>query len=135
MGLILVYPNAFSGGASSGATADGHSHSNIATLNKLSTDNNGNLTFNGKTLYPASSVEVVFNTTTTNLKFIELPDDCDTSRAVTFSIEGISARLGSDWRIIEHESPENDVISWDGLGLDGIVQPGDNVSITYYKKL
>ena len=135
MGLILVYPYSFGSGASSGTTTEGHSHSNFATLSKLNTDSNGNLTFNGKSLYPASSVEVVFNTTLNNNKFIELPDDCDTSRAITFSIEGISTIQGTDWQIIEHDSPEYDVISWAGLSLDGIAQKGDYVSITYYKKL
>ena len=135
MGLILVYPYSFGSGASSGTTTEGHSHSNFATLSKLDTDSNGNLTFNGKSLYPASSVEVVFNTTLNNNKFIELPYDCDTSRAITFSIEGISTIQGTDWQIIEHDSPEYDVISWAGLSLDGIAQKGDYVSITYYKKL
>ena len=135
MGLILVYPYSFGSGASSGTTTEGHSHSNFATLSKLNTDSNGNLTFNGKSLYPASSVEVVFNTTLNNNKFIELPNDCDTSRAITFSIEGISTIQGTDWQIIEHDSPEYDVISWAGLSLDGIAQKGDYVSITYYKKL
>ena len=133
MSVIIFPPANYDSGSSS--SGEGHTHSNFATLSKLNTDSNGNLTFNGKSLYPASSVEVVFNTTLNNNKFIKLPDDCDTSRAITFSIEGISTIQGTDWQIIEHDSPEYDVISWAGLSLDGIAQKGDYVSITYYKKL
>lgn len=134
MPLIIVPAATFSGGASS----DGHTHSNLATLNKLSTSN-GKLCFNGKVV-GEEAIETAFNLTLTATqvaqKYIALPDDCDTSRVITLSLNGVSFALGDFWEVRENvNSSTTDLIAWEGLGLENIAQAGDNVFISYYKKI
>ena len=125
MGLIIVTPMA----ASSGGIT------NMETLNKISTDANGNLVFNGKTI-PENYVEAVFNATLTaqhtSQKYIEMPENCDTSRAITVNIQGISVVKDSDFEIIERNNRV--LISWNELGLESIARTGDKIQITYYKE-
>ncbi len=107
---------------------------NEATLRKLSTDANGNLSFNGKTI-GEKAIEVKYGVTLTQgQRIIELPNDCDTSRAITLSFNGISLQEGEFWEVIEKSWPEKDCIAWTGLELENLAQVGDKISITYYKK-
>ena len=68
-------------------------------------------------------------------KYISLPNDCDTSRAIVFMLQGMAMQQGEYWDVIEKSNPEKDLISWEGLKLDGFVKAGDKVFITYYKKV
>ena len=65
---------------------------------------------------------------------VELPEDCDVSRALTLVLESLPQRVGDDWQVIEKTAPEKDRIAWAGLGMERIVKVGDKVSINYYKK-
>ncbi len=125
-------------GGGSGASADGHSHTNSATLNKLSTDANGNLCFNGK-IVGEKAIETAINITLTDTqvqqKFIALPDDCDTSRIITLALNGVSFPINDFWEVRENVIDNNDFIAWNGLGLEAIAQAGDSVLISYYKKI
>lgn len=135
MPLIIVPAATFSGGTSSG----GQSFSNATTLNKLSTDSNGKLCFNGKVV-GEKAIETAYNLTLTATqvvqKYIVLPDDCDISRAITLSLNGVSFAQGDFWEVSENvNSSTTDLVSWDGLSLENIAQVGDNIIITYYKKI
>ena len=132
MSVIIFPPILYSSGGY------GASFSNSDTLRKLSTDNNGNLAFNGKTV-AEKAIEVAYSTTLSKLNIsnssIELPNDCDTSRSITLALQGISTQEGVDWAIDEKSFPELDAIVWLGLGLQFVAQEGDSVLITYYKKI
>lgn len=126
------------GGGSSGASADGHTHSNLSILNKLSIDKNGVLSFNNSTV-GEKALEVAYNLILSEQlirqKYIELPNDCDISRIITLTLQGISMQQGTFWEVIEKSSPEKDLIAWQGLELEKIAQVGDSISISYYKKI
>ena len=135
---IMIRPaTVYSAESTSQSSASTHSHSNLGILNKLSIDSQGNLSFGGK-IIAESSVEISYSTTLTaqniSSKSLALPNDCDTSKAITFTLQGLSFVQGRDWRLIENSAPVLDVISWENLALQAIVQQGDSVSITYYKK-
>ena len=137
MSVIIFPPANYESG--SGSSGEGHTHSNSATLNKLSTDANGNLCFNGKAV-GEKAIETALNITLTAShiakKAVELPDDCDTSRIVTLSLNGVSMPQGDSWSVSENVNNTNtDFISWNGLSLENIAQVGDKVLISYYKKL
>lgn len=137
MAIMIRPATVYSSESSASSSAGTHSHSNLSILNKLSIDNQGNLSFGGK-IIAENSVETSFSTTLTaqniSSKSLELPHDCDTSKAITFSLQGLSFVQGRDWRLVEHSAPSLDAISWENLALQNIVQQGDSVSITYYKK-
>lgn len=124
---------------SGGASADGHSHTNTDTLNKLSTNSNGKLCFNGQVVGEKAIETALYTVLTPSLvqqKFIPLPDDCDTSRIITLTLNGVSMPQKDFWEVRENVNSSNaDLISWVGLGLDGFVQVGDTVFISYYKKI
>ncbi len=67
-------------------------------------------------------------------KGVKLPDDCDASKAIIFTLQGVVMQRGTAWVVIENEYPELDLISWAGLELDGFAQAGDKILITYYRK-
>lgn len=67
-------------------------------------------------------------------KGVKLPDDCDASKAIIFTLQGMVMQRGTAWVVIENEYPELDLISWAGLELDGFAQAGDKILITYYRK-
>ena len=119
------------------SAGDNSSFSNSDTLSRLSSDSQGNLTFNGKTL-GEKSTEVAYNVCLSALNIsqcsIPLPNDCDASRSISLALQGILTLKGIDWDIYENEFPDFDIISWKGLGLEFIAQEGDAVFITYYKK-
>ena len=137
MPLIIVPAATFYGGSSSGS--GDHTHSNATTLNKLSSDAKGNLLFNGK-IVGEKSIETAYSLTLTAVqiaqKNIELPDDCDTSKAITLSLNGLEFSRGDFWEVIENvDATTTDIITWDGLSLENIARTGDKVLITYYKKI
>ena len=137
MSVIIFPPANYESG--SGSSGEGHTHSNSATLNKLSTDANGNLCFNGKAV-GEKAIETALNITLTAShiakKAVELPDDCDTSRIVTLSLNGVSMPQDDSWSVSENvNNTDTDFISWNGLSLENIAQVGDKVLISYYKKL
>lgn len=131
MGLIIIPKSQYEG---SGSSAD---LPNAATLSKFSVDNEGNLLFDGK-IISTGSAEVPFFTILTKQhirdKFIELPNDCDTSQIITLSIQGIQMQQGSDWEVIAKDWPVKDQIAWEGLGLETLAQVGDKIQISYYRK-
>ena len=137
MSIIIIPREAFYGaGAASG---EGHTHNNLTTLNKLSTDNYGNLRFDGN-LAGEKAIESSLNVTLTDSlvkqKFISLPHDCDTSRVITLSLNGVAFSQEDFWRIRESSnSSEIDFIDWEGLGLENFAMAGDKMLITYYRKL
>ena len=132
MGVILVSPG--SGGGNGGT---GHSHDNMAVLNSLTLDGNNHLRLNGH-LVGEEAVEVTLNTTLTAqdiaARYFELPDDCDTDRALNLILESLPQRMGDDWEVVEKTSPEKDRVVWAGLGMERIAQAGDRLSINYYVK-
>ena len=132
MPVILFPPSLYSSGG------DVASFSNSDILRKLSTDSNGKLAFNGKTV-AENALEVAYSSILSKQNIrdaaIQLPDDCDTSRSITLALQGISTQQGIDWTIDEKTFPELDAIVWDGLGLQFVAQEGDAVLITYYKKI
>lgn len=133
---VMIIPAASLSGGGSSHSSGGHSHSNSATLNRLSTDSNGNLCFNGK-IVGEKAIETAYDVTITpavvQQKFIPLPADCDTSRIITFSLNGVSFPMGDFWEVNENVTDNTDYISWDGLALQNIIQAGDNVLISYYR--
>lgn len=137
MAIRITPATTYSAESAGSTSSSNHSHGNLSVLNKLSIDSQGNLSFGGK-IIAESSVETSYSTTLTAQNIsshsLELPNDCDTSKAITFTLQGLSFVQGRDWRLIEHSAPILDVISWENLALQTIVQQGDSVSITYYKK-
>lgn len=134
---LMIIPAAtyYSSGVSS--SADGHSHLNSATLNKLSTDSNGNLCFNGKVVgvIPVEkSYSITLNQNHILQKSLPLPDDCDSSQAITLSLNGISLPRGTFWEVSEQNYPEPDLISWNGLELQHLAQSGDTLIVSFYSK-
>ena len=133
MGVILV-----SSGSSGGESGEnGHSHDNMAVLNALSMDSNNNLRLNG-ILVGEEAVEVTLNITLTErdiaAKYLELPSDCDTSRALTLVLENLPLNRDTDWEAVTKDWPEKDRIVWANLGMERLAQAGDKVSINYYVK-
>ena len=138
MPLIIVPAATLQNSSSGGTSIDGHSHNNLATLNKLSTSN-GKLCFNGKVV-GEEAIEVAYNLTLTATqvvqKYVALPDDCDTARVITLSLNGVSFAQGDFWEVSENvNSSTTDLVSWDGLSLENIAQAGDSIFISYYKKI
>ena len=137
MPVIIIPAATFYGSGT--ASTDGHSHTNIATLSKLYTDNDGNLCFNGK-IVGENAVETACYITLTDAqvrqKFIALPHDCDSSRVITLSLNGVAFTQGDTWEVRENVNSTNtDLIAWNGLGLENFAQAGDKVFISYYKKI
>ena len=137
MPIIITPAAVFSSGSSASSPTGTHSHNNISVLDKLTTDAQGNLSFGGKSIAELS-VETSYSTTLSAQNIsshsLQLPHDCDTSKAITLSLQGLSFIQGKDWQLIENNAPVLDVISWEKLALQDIAQQGDLVSITYYKK-
>lgn len=133
MGVIIVAP----GGGGSGPGSDGHTHPNLPSLNKLAVPGPGKLLVDG-VLVGEAAIEVGYKVVLTPQhiadKGLELPEDCDVSRALTLVLESLPQRVDDDWEIVEKTAPEKDRIVWAGLGMERIVKAGDKVSITYYKK-
>lgn len=134
MGVIIVNPG---GGGGSGPGSDGHTHPNLPSLNKLAVTGPGKLLAEGVSVGEAAievRYEVVLTPQHIADKGLELPEDCDVSRALTLVLESLPQRVGDDWQVVEKTAPEKDRIVWAGLGMERLVKAGDKVSITYYKK-
>ena len=135
MAVILVSQYSSSGGSSQ--SGDGHNHANLSLLNSLRMDSRGNLLFNG-VIVGERAVEVAYERTLTQgdieNKYLELPEDCDTDRALTLILENLPQRRGDDWEVVERDSPEKDRVTWAGRGMERIAQARDKVSINYYRK-
>ena len=133
MGVIIVNP----GGGGSGPGSDGHTHPNLLSLNKLAVTGPGKLLAEGGSVGEAAvevGYEVVLTSQHIANKALELPEDCDVSRALSLVLESLPQRAGDDWEVVEKTAPEKDRIVWAGLGMERIVKVGDKVSINYYKK-
>lgn len=133
MAVIILNPSGGGGGAGS----DGHTHPNLPSLNKLTVTGPGKLLADGVLVGEAAvevGYEVVLTSQHITAKGLELPEDCDVSRALTLVLESLPQRVGDDWQVIEKTAPEKDRIVWAGLGMERLVKVGDKVSINYYKK-
>lgn len=133
---VIIFPAAQISGGSSSSPSGGHSHSNSATLNRLSTDAKGNLCFNGK-IVGEKAIETAYDINITDAivqqKFIPLPADCDTTRIITLALNGVAFAQGDFWEVRENVTSTTDFISWDSLSLQNLIQAGDNVLISYYR--
>ncbi|MBQ9565196.1 MAG: hypothetical protein IJU98_06365 [Synergistaceae bacterium] len=131
MGVILVSPG------NDGSSGNNHSHDNMAVLNALAVDGNNHLRLNGN-LVGEEAVEVTLNVALTAqdiaARYIELPSDCDTSRALSLILENLPLNRDVDWEVLSRDWPEKDRIAWAGLGMESLAQAGDKVSINYYVK-
>ena len=109
-----------------------YSPSNSGTLSKLSTDTSGNLLFDGK-IIASNSIETgqkfIITPQEIAQKFIELPEDCDTSRIITLALNGLSLEQGEYWDV-----QAKNLITWSGLELERLIQPGDKILISYYRR-
>ena len=115
-----------------------HTHNNSDILNALSQDENGSLLFNGTSIteHIVEAAHILtLSATQVEQKIIALPDDCDSSRVVTLSLNGVALPRGEFWEVDEREYPKQDLISWEALALENLAQAGDKVIITYYKKV
>ena len=133
MAIIIVSQD--KSGSSSGN--EGHNHNNLALLNQFTSDSSGNLLFHGSVV-GEKAIEIIYEKTLTAqdvLKgYLELPEDCNTNRAITLILESVPQRINEDWEVIAKTEPEKDRIAWRGLDMENIVKAEDKVSITYYKK-
>ena len=59
-------------------------------------------------------------------KYINLPNNCDTTREITLTIQSFPTERDIDWELNENK------ISWSGFELENIAQAGDKVFIKYY---
>ena len=75
---------------------------------------------------PRNSVSFVLGTDDIARKSIELPEDCGSCLDVF--VNGLLAEYSSDYKT------DNETLTWDGLGLDGILQYGDSLTIKYERK-
>lgn len=66
---------------------------------------------------------------------VQLPHDCDSSHAITLSLNGIALPQHSFWEVIETSYPNNDLIAWNGLELQHLAQLDDCLIISYYRRL
>lgn len=68
-----------------------------------------------------SAVEAVLNLTINQDILahcsVQLPHDCDSSRAVTLSLNGIALPQHSFWEVVDKSYPDYDLIAWRGLEL------------------
>lgn len=135
MALCIITHHEFYGSSITSGQTD--SFTNAEVLRKLTADSNGNLFFNGKKV-GEKALEVSYSAALTeqiiSQGFIALPHDCDTSRTITLTLQGISFLQGQDWEVNEQTYPQPDLITWKDLGLEAIARVSDNISITYYKK-
>ena len=63
--------------------------------------------------------------------YVPLPYPCDLSQAITLSLNGIALPRGSFWEV-NHDTSS---IAWSGLELQLLVQLGDSIIISYYRRL
>ena len=115
----------------------GHYHENMQLLESLSINELNQLCINGKPIeadYTEVDQDFIITQDTINNKYIELPDDCDTTRSITVTLLSQVMVLGVDYIIESNEEPIKDKIVWDGLGLEDVLQIDDTLCVIYYKK-
>lgn len=99
---------------------------------------NGTSHWNDLAYYGQQSTETIYKVILTaehiSQKYIELPEDCDTSKFTGLYIQGLITEPGVDWELVEKTDPEKDRIAWNGLELETTAQVGDKVLVSYYKK-
>ena len=116
-----------------------HWHQNMQLLEALSINELNQLCIDGKPIeadYIEVDRDIIITDEDINNKYIELPDDCDDSnnRPIVVTVESSVMAIGIDYRVIINEDPIKDRIDWNGLGLEDVLQSGDTICITYYKK-
>ena len=115
----------------------GHYHENMQLLESLSINELNQLCINGKPIeanYIEVDRDIILTQDDINNKYIELPDDIEfNDRPIVVTVESSVMANGIDYRVIINSEPEKDRLSWDGLGLESILEAGDNICITYYK--
>lgn len=98
----------------------------------------GSSHWNELSYYGEHSTETIYKVILTSehiaQKYVELPEDCDTTKFTGLYIQGLITEPGEDWELVERTAPDKDLISWSGLGLEQTAQAGDKVLISYYKK-
>ena len=113
-----------------------HTHPNFDVLWKLQLYE-GRLYCNG---YPVgervteSFIDIVLTENMINNCGFTLPDDCDSDRPLTLTINSIPALHDNDWYLIEHDYPTLDEISWKNKLPQQLLEIGDIATVTYYKK-
>lgn len=58
-------------------------------------------------------------------KRVELPSEYGANEIVSVTLNGLEAVHGEDYNV------DGGVVSWNGLGLDGLVQAGDRLTLKY----
>ena len=81
-----------------------------------------------------SFVDIVLTQDMINNCGFTLPQDCDSNRPITLTINSVPALHDNDWYLIEHEYPTLDEISWKNKLPQQLLEAGDIATITYYKK-
>ncbi len=98
----------------------------------------GTTHWNDLAYYGQHSTETIYKVILTaehiSQKYIELPEDCDTSKFTALYIQGLITEPGVDWELVEKTDPEKDTIAWNGLELENTAQVGDKILVSYYKK-
>ena len=115
----------------------GHYHDNMQLLESLSINELNQLCINGKPIeadYTEVDQDFIITEEILNNKYIELPDDCDTSRSIIVTLSSQILVLGVDYKVIANEYPIKDKIDWNELGLEDVLQLDDTLCIIYYKK-
>ena len=115
----------------------GHYHDNMQLLESLSINELNQLCINGKPIetdYTEVDQDFIITKEILNNKYIELPDDCDTSRSIIVTLSSQVLVLGVDYKVITNEYPIKDKIDWNTLGLEDVLQLDDTLCIIYYKK-
>ncbi len=127
-------------GNNGGGSADGHTHANMSSLNKLQAPSPGVLLVDGKAVQEAAielSYEHILTALDLTQKYVELPHDCDEARAITVQLESVPQSYGKSWVLDERDWPVKDRLSWaalPGSNIAKLARNGDRLTVTYYKK-
>lgn len=133
MAIIIVSQGSIGGGGA----GNGHNHDNLALLNMLKIDDNGNLTLNGVPVgekATETTLQKILTQKDITNGYFDLPANCDTDRAITLILCGMPQIINDDWKAVVKDNSENSQVAWKGLNMEQLVQAGDKVSMTYYRK-
>ena len=115
----------------------GHYHDNMQLLEALSINELNQLCINGIPIqsdYTEVDRDILITSEIINNKYFEIPDDYDSSKPISLTLNSQILVYGIDYNIEVNEEPYKDKIIWQGLGLENILQPDDNICMIYYKK-
>lgn len=115
----------------------GHYHDNMQLLEALSINELNQLCINGIPIqsdYTEVDRDILMTSEIINNKYFEIPDDYDSSKPISLTLNSQILVYGVDYNIEVNEEPYKDKIIWEGLGLENILQPDDNICMIYYKK-